>query len=363
MEAGVGMPMRIEDDDDLAGSSSGVVPLGALMQLLYQQWRSPAVDAATQLGIADVLGDGSYTVAELAEATSCHAPSLSRLLRALARIGVFVELDGQRFANSALSQLLRTDVSGSLSAMAAMTSGLMRGAWGELMHSVQTGQPGFERAYGMPMWRYVSEHNPAAGAQFNAAMTQASAVVNPSVAQAADLSGVRSVVDIGGGQGGLLRALLAAHPGIAHAILFDRPSVIDQLRAAGHPAPEDRIQLVAGDFFSTVPAGADAYVMKWILHDWDDAACLQILGACRAAMTPHSRLLVVELVIDPDRSDELAYAMDLQMLVALGGKERTAAEFAALYDATGLQLTRIIPTASMYCLIEGIPQGHGQETS
>ena len=339
------------------------MPLGALMQLLYQQWRSPAVYAATHLGIADLLGDGSRSVAQLAEVTGCHAPSLYRLLRALARIGVFVELDGQRFANSALSQLLRTDVSGSMAAMAAMTAGLMRGALGELVHSLRTGQPGFERAYGMPMWRYVTERNPAAGSQFNAAMTQASAVVNPSVARAVDWSGVRSVVDVGGGQGGLLRALLACHPGIRHAILFDRPSVIDQLRAAGDTTRDERLELVAGDFFSTVPAGADGYVMKWILHDWDDAACVQLLGACRRAMTPTSRLLVVELVIDPDRSDELAYAMDLQMLAALGGKERAAGEFAALYDAAGLQLTRIIPTASMYCLIEGIPQNHGQETS
>ncbi|MBV8994529.1 MAG: hypothetical protein JO287_12720 [Pseudonocardiales bacterium] len=209
----------------------------------------------------------------------------------------------------------------------------------------------------------MTEHNPAAGAQFNAAMTQASAVVNPSIAQAMDLFGVRSVVDIGGGQGGLLRALLACHPGIQHAILFDRPTVVDQVRATEDTTHDERLQLVAGNFFETVPAGADAYVMKWIVHDWDDAACLQLLGACRRAMTQTSRLLVVELVIDPDRSDELAYAMDLQMLAALGGKERTAAEFAALYDAAGLQLTRIIPTASMYCLIEGIPQGHGQESS
>jgi Dimerisation domain len=126
------------------------------MQLLYEQWRSPAVYAAVQLGIADVLGDGSRTVAQLAEATGAHAPSLYRLLRALARIGVFVELDGQCFGNSAVSQLLRTDVSGSMAAMAAMTSGLMRGALGELVHSVRTGQPGFERAFGMPMWRYAT---------------------------------------------------------------------------------------------------------------------------------------------------------------------------------------------------------------
>jgi hypothetical protein len=232
------MSTQIDGEGDVTGSPNGVFPLGALMQLLYEQWRSPAVYAATQLGIADVLGDGTLTVTELAKATGCYAPSLYRLLRALACIGVFVELDGERFANSALSQLLRTDVSGSVSTMAAMTCGLMRSAPGELVHSVRTGQPGFERVYGLPMWRYVTEHNPAAGAGFNAAMTQASTMVNPALAQAADLSGVRSVVDIGGGQGGLVRALLACHPGIQHAIVFDRPCVIDQVQLAhrvSHP--------------------------------------------------------------------------------------------------------------------------------
>lgn len=297
----------------------------------------------------------------MAETTGCHAPSLYRLLRALTRIGVFAELDGSRFANSALSQLLRTGVSGSVSVMAAMGSGLMRGALGELVHTVRTGQPGFERVYGMPLWRCVTEHNPAAGAEFNAAMTHASTMVNPSLAQAADLSGVRSVVDIGGGHGGLVRALLAGHPGIQHAIVFDRPSVIEQVQLAQCPASDERVQLVAGDFFAAVPADADASVMTWMSRDGDDAACLRLLGACRRAMTPRSRVLVVELVIDPGRLDELAYAMDPRMLVTLGGKERTAAEFKALYDATGLRLTRIIPTASMYCFIEGIPQRHGQD--
>jgi hypothetical protein len=238
-----------------------------------------------------------------------------------------------------------------------MTCGLMWGALSELLHSVRTGQPGFDQAYGMPMWRYLTERNSAAGAEFNAAMTEASTAVNQPIARAVDLSGVRTVVDVGGGQGGLLTALLATHPGIQRGILFDRPQVIEEVRAARGTTSEGRLELVGGDFFSAVPAGADAYVMKWILHDWDDAACLQLLASCRRAMTPHSRLLVVELVIDPDRSDELAYALDLQMLVALAGKERTAAEFRALYNTAGFRLTRVIPTASMFSLIEGIPQG------
>ncbi|MGH3779324.1 MAG: methyltransferase [Pseudonocardiaceae bacterium] len=338
---------------------SVVAPRLALVQLLYQQWRSPAIHVVTRLGIAEVLADGSLTVAELAEATGAHAGSLYRLLRALARIGIFIECDGSRFANSELSELLRSDVSGSLSAMAAMTSGLMRGALGGLLHSVQTGQPGFDQAFGMPMWRYLTERDPVAGAQFNAAMTDASSAVNLPIAQAVDFSGVRTLVDVAGGQGSLLTTMLATHPHIERGILFDQPHVIDEVRAALGPTPQGRLELVGGDVFTAVPAGADAYVMKWILHDWDDTACLQLLGACRRAMTPTSRLLVVELVVDPDRSDELAYALDLQMLVALAGKERTAEEFRALYDAAGFRLTRIIPTSSMFSVIEGIPLGNG----
>jgi hypothetical protein len=262
-----------------------------------------------------------------------------------------------------MSQLLRADVPGSVPAMAAMTSGLMGGAFGGLLHSVRTGEPGFEQAYGMPIWRYLSERDPVAGAQFNAAMTEASAAVNQPIAQAAELSGVRTLVDVGGGQGGLLTTLLATYPGVETGILFDQPHVIDEVQAARSPTPDGRLQVVGGDFFTAVPAGADAYVMKWILHDWDDAACLQLLSTCRRAMTAHSRLLVVELVVDPSRSDELAYALDLQMLVALAGQERTAAQFEELYEAAGLRLSRIIPTASMFSLIEGIPQCNGGGTS
>jgi hypothetical protein len=167
------------------------------------------------------------------------------------------------------------------------------------------------------------------------------------------------VVDIGGGHGGLLTTLLSTHSSIEQGILFDQPHGIDEARAALGSAHDGRVRLDGGDFFTAVPAGVDAYVMKWILHDWDDAACVQLLTACQRAMPPHGRALAAELVIDADRSDETAYLLDLQMLVLSTGRERTAAEFRALYDAAGLRLTRIIPTTSRFCLIEGIPQGHG----
>jgi hypothetical protein len=357
--------MPAENDDSPAMPlADETLPALHLMRLMYQQWRSPALHAAVQLRIADVLSDGSLTAAELAEKTGSHAPSLYRLLRALAHIGVFTELDGPRFTNNAQSHLLRSDVAGSVADITMMTCGLMHGALTELAHTVRTGEPGFSRAYGMPMWQHLTEQDPAAGTQFNEAMNQASTAVNPSLVRAAALadSGVRSMVDVGGGRGGLLLALLDSSPSIERGVLFDQSSVIEEVRAVHGIASDERVELVGGDFFSAVPAGADLYVMKWILHDWDDEECVRLLNVCRQAMHTNSRLLVADVVIDPGRSDELTYAMDLEMLVSLGGKERTAAEFAAIYDAAGLRLTRIIPTASMYSLVEGVPHSNGQDS-
>ncbi|MGH3792749.1 MAG: methyltransferase [Pseudonocardiaceae bacterium] len=214
-------------------------------------------------------------------------------------------------------------------------------AWGELLYSVRTGEPGFDKIHGMPIWRYFTERNPAAGALFNKAMTDATAAVSLTIAQTADLSGVRTVVDVGGGHGGLLTTLLTTYPSIAKGILFDQPHVISEARAALDPALAGRMQLESGDFFTAVPAGADVYVMKSILHDWDDTACVRLLANCRRAMAPHGRVLAAEFIVDPGHSDEFTYFLDLQMLVNFTGKERTTAEFHALYDAAGLRLTRI----------------------
>ncbi|WP_447034616.1 methyltransferase [Streptomyces sp. DSM 118878] len=353
-----------EDDSLLVPSADGTPPLLTLMRLMYQQWRSPALYAAVELKIPDALGNRALTTAELAERTGAHAPSLYRLLRALAHIGVFTQLSEDRFANNAESHLLRSDVTGSVADAAVTNCGLMHGALTELAHTVRTGEPGFGRAHGMPMWPYLTEYDPAAGTRFNAAMAQASAAVVPSLVRAAALAGsaVRSVVDIGAGRGGLLRALLDSSPRTGRGVLFDRPSVIEEVRSDPDVTADGRVELVAGDFFSAVPVGADLYVMKWILHDWDDEACVRLLHVCRQAMHAGSRLLVADVVIDPRHSDELAYGMDLEMLVSLGGKERTAAEFAALYDEAGLRLTRVVPTASMYSLVEGVPQSNGQDS-
>jgi hypothetical protein len=332
-----------------------------LVLLLNGLWKLRAIHVAIRLRLAEALADGPRAVTELAATSGTHAPSLYRLLRSLACIGIFIELEGQRFANSKLSHLLRPDVPGSMYSMAAMmSSDWWWRAWGELLHSVQTGEPAFDKAHGMPMWRYFAEYDPAAGEVFNAVMTDLSAMVSLPLAQAADLSGVRTVVDVGGGHGGLLTTLLGIHASIEKGTLFDQPHVIEEARTAFGLGADRRVQLAGGDFFIAVPPGADAYVMKWILHDWDDSACVQILTNCRRAMAPHSRLLAAEYVLDPDHSNEDDYFHDLLMLVILPGRERTRAEFQALYNAAGLHLTRIVSTTSRLSLIEGIPRGDGQ---
>jgi hypothetical protein len=339
--------------------SPAAPPSMVLMQLLAQRWKWEAIHVAARLHIAETLAGGSRTVAELAAKTGTHAPSLYRLLRALACIGIFTELDGPRFVNSELSQYLRPEVPGSIAVLAKMDRDFMLRPWGELVHSVQTGEPAFEKAYGMSMWRYFAECDPTVGALFNVGMTSFSTTVDQLIAQSADLSGVSTVVDVGGGHGSLLTALLATYPSIVKGVLFDQPHVIEEAWTAVDPALNARIQLQGGNFFTALPAGADVYMMKWILHDWNDADCINLLTTCRHAMASHSRLLAAELVFEPHRKDELTYAFDLQMLVLLGGKERTVEEFQALYAAAGLRLTRIIRTTSMFSLIEGIPRGDG----
>jgi hypothetical protein len=330
-------------------------PLLTLTRLLSQHWKWEAIPVAARLRIAEALADGSRTVDELAEITGTHPASLHRLLRALACIGIFVELDGSRFVNTDLSELLRPNTPGSFSGIAQVNRDFMLRPWGELLYSVQTGEPAFDKAFGMPMWRYFAECDPSSGAVFNEGMASFSTAVDMPIAQAAELSGVGTVVDLGGGRGSLLTTLLAAYPSIDKGILFDQLSVIEEARSLLGPTVDKRLELVEGDFFTAVPAGADVYIMKWILHDWNDTACTNLLTNCRRVMLPHSRLLSAELIVDTEQNDEFTHSYDLQMLVLFGSKERTLEEFKTLYDAAGLRLTRVIPTASNFSLLEGVP--------
>lgn len=329
-------------------------PRDALLRMMGGYHASQALHVAATLGLADLLDAGPLTVQELAQATATDAPALGRLLRALASVGVFAEADG-RFTLTPLADYLRASVPGSLRAW-AMNLGQpsVWNTWGRFLDSVRTGQPAFPSLYGTSAWEYREAH-PEANAIFNQAMTDLSVGEVNAIVESYDFSSAGTLVDVGGGEGALLAAILAANSPM-RGILFDQPhvvataaAVLDQAGLAG------RCEVVTGSFFDAVPAGGDAYILKSILHDWDDASASRILRSCRAAIADTGRLCVVDRVIRPGNDPDPAKYLDLVMLVMLGGRERTADEFGRLFAEAGFCLTRIVPTSSGLSVVEGTP--------
>ncbi|MDX6381818.1 MAG: hypothetical protein QOI57_2842 [Rubrobacteraceae bacterium] len=336
-------------------SADELSPRDTLLRMTNAFQASQAIHVAATLGIADLLEDAPKSVDELAQATGTHAPTLYRLLRALASVGVFAEKPDGRFRSTPLAEYLRTNVPRSLRAWAMQIGQqYLWTSWGHLLHSVRTGEPAFPKQYGTTAWEYRQAH-PEEDAVFNAAMTALSAGVVEAIVQSYDFSGMGVLVDVGGGEGVLLAAILAANPGL-RGILFDQPHVLtganDLLERAG---VADRCEVVSGSFFKAVPGGADAYLLKSIVHDWDDTATVKILRACRAVIADTGRLLVLEPIIQPGNEPDPAKFSDLNMLVMLGGQERTAYDFKRLYAEAGLRLTGIIRTGSSLAIIEGVP--------
>jgi len=332
-------------------------PAATLLHLMTGYRAMQALYVAARLGIADLLKDGARGSEELARATGADARALHRLLRALASLGVFGEDADGRFAPSELGALLRSDVPGSLRA-AAIFFGDERNwhAWGKLERSVMSGEP-VRGPRGTQVFLEESARDPEGAALFNAAMTSLTSAFDAAVTAAYDFSRLGTLVDVGGGQGALISSILAANPAL-RGILFDIPPVIESARGRiGEAGLAGRCELVAGDFFASVPAGGDAYVLKWVIHDWDDEHSVAILGSCRRAMARDGRLLLVERVV-PERVDQSADTQgivlgDLNMLLWTGGRERTAAEYRALLASGGFTLARIVPTATQLSIIEG----------
>jgi len=333
-------------------------PAAQLLQFVTAPWLSQAIYAAAKLGVADLLKDGPKPASELAHATKNSPEPMYRLLRALAAFGIFRETTPGTFELTPIAQHLRSDVPDSLRGVAIMFgSPWHRAAWTEILHAVRTAEPSFEHAHGQGFFDYCQSH-PDAAAVFDEAMTSFSTQETPLVLEAYDFSGIRKLVDVAGGHGSLLAEILKKNPAM-QGVLFDLPSVIDgakkrkHLEAAG-VAP--RCELVGGDFFQSVPAGGDAYLMKHIIHDWSDGHCVTILNNCRKAMAPGGRLLLIEMVLSPGNEPHIGKLLDLEMLVQTrGGKERTEAEFRDLFAAGGFRLTRIVKTKSFACVIEGVP--------
>ncbi|MGJ5893517.1 methyltransferase [Streptomyces niveiscabiei] len=321
------------------------LPLTAqVLQIITAGWLAQAVSATAELGVADTLADGPRALAEIAAATDTHAPSLYRLLRAGADIGLFTEHDDKVFELTPLGDTLRTDSPASLRNFAIWT-GLPaeRYAWAGLADAVRTGHTAFPEVLGKSVWDYLHDHPEVLGV-FDRAMTEASRQIIAPVVAAYDFGRFGTVVDAGGGRGALLAAVLASAPG-ARGILYDRPEVI---ASAGQPLRDagvaERAELVAGDFFESVPGGADAVIFSNILHDWDDEQSRRILVNAREALAEGGHVLLVEAVLpDRPRPTPTVSLMDLDMLVVAGGQQRTAAEFAALLADAGLKLTRIVP--------------------
>ncbi|TWT01658.1 methyltransferase [Reyranella sp. CPCC 100927] len=328
-----------------------------LFRMVTGYYVSRAVHLAAELGIADLLGQGPLHYEALASRTATHPSSLNRVLRLLAGAGVLSEEDGGRFALTPVGACLRRDVPGSMHAAALLFGGNTQQAWGELLHSVRTGEPAYRRVFGADAFTHLEQH-PNDARTFDLAMAGFTRMIAGAVAASYDFSPFATVMDVGGGNGMLLEGVLTAHPTL-RGIVFDLPHVVEHARARlVETSLADRCTAAAGDFFADVPAGADAYMLKHVIHDWNDKRATAILKNCHRAMTPDGKLLLVEGVYPPriDGSDTAfsAAANDVNMLVCTGGRQRSEQAFRDLYNAAGFRLTRIVPTPARVCVIEGV---------
>jgi hypothetical protein len=329
-------------------------PHRILTQLISGYWTSQAIYAAAKLGIADLLERGPKTAENLAAVTGTQPRALYRLLRALASVGLFTERPPGTFSLSILGTGLLSNAPGSQRPMAIMMGEEHYRAWGEILYSLRTGKPAFDHLYGKPIFDYLAEH-PEQARLFDAAMTSVHGPETRAMLNAYDFSTIGTLVDVGGGNGSVLRVVLKHHPAMK-GVLLDRPDVVEAARATLREAGlEPRCQVVGGSFFKSVPPGGDAYLLRHIIHDWDDAEALAILRNCRQAMGPRSRLLLVESVIPPGNNPFFGKLLDLTMLVLPGGLERTEVEYRALFEAAGFRLTQVVPTDKEVSVIEGEP--------
>jgi hypothetical protein len=317
---------------------------------------SDLVATAAEFRLADHLADGPKSSSELARACGVHPETLHRVLRALARIEILQQTDDGRFALAPLGEPLRSDQPESLYRMARLWgSDLFKLTWMRLPHSVRTGQSAQEHLYGLRQFDYLATQ-PEVAAIFNDGMLAGTLTVGAAVVDAYDFTGVRAIVDVGGGSGALAATVLRAYPAM-RGIVFDLPfcqeGAVEYLASAG---VANRCAFVGGDFFESVPTGADTYLLKFILHDWEDERCARILQSCRASVAPGAKLLVVESVLPPD-GGPLTDAVfgDVTMIVHTGGRERTQAEYAALLLGAGFRLTRVVPTRVAQNVIEAVP--------
>ncbi len=322
------------------------------MEMVVDMWAAQAITAAADLGVADALAKGPMSADELAAAVNANADALSRLLRALIGRGIFRQRRDGRYDLTPLADTLRRDAEVSIAAWAQWLGAPQhREHWSHFTDAIRTGRSVIPELRGKPLFDYLASE-PELGEIFNQAMTSASELSFAPVIAAYDFSPYATVVDVGGGHGRLLSAILAATPR-ARGILFDQPQVV-----AGAPAVlseqrvQDRVRVVEGSFFDAVPEGGDAYVLKSVIHDWPDDDAVRILRNVRTAAAAGKHVLLVELVMPEPNREFLGNWLDLEMLLALDARERTAAEYGRLLERAGFQMTRVVETASPLSLVE-----------
>lgn len=325
-----------------------------MTQSIWGAMRVQAISVIAGLGIADLVADEPRTAGDLAATTHTHPETLRRVLRALATLGIFVEDTAGRFANTPLSETLRSDHPASVRPLAMIWGRpLFWRPWGEFRATLVSGEPAFERVFHESFFDRLG-HEVEDASVFNAAMASFSDLEMSAVLAAYDFSRFRRLVDIGGGVGALLNGILTATPDL-NGVLYDLPVVVANALELRAGAAAKRCEIIAGDFFESVPSGADAYLLKRIIHDWNDRDALRILSNCRRAISDDGTLVLIEWVLKPPNEPDPGKFMDLHMLVILGGMERTASDFRALLKEAGFALTRVIPTGGPHSIIESSP--------
>jgi hypothetical protein len=329
-------------------------PYMRLIQMGRASIISRIVYAAAKLGLADQLASGPQSAAELAGPMQVDAPSLHRLMRTLASLGILTERPEKRFSLTDLGQALRTGAPGSArSTLIFIGSPAFQGGWDNLVYSVQTGNTGFEKAHGASLFDYLAQHGEQASL-FSETMIGLHSEEPPAVAAAYDFSPFKTIVDVGGATGNLLATILVNHAG-PRGILFDRPHVVQDAPAMFNAkGVSNRVTIEPGDFFEAVPVGADAYILSHIIHDWNEDRCLTILGLVRKAMNPAGRLFLVEMVLPSGDAPHPGKMLDMVMLVQLGGQERTEAEYRSLLGKAGFHLAKVVPTDSAASIVEAV---------
>ena len=330
-------------------------PHAQLIQMATGYWVSRLLFVTAKLGLADRLAGGAMSAEELAIPTGAHAPSLHRVMRALASLGLLTEDEAHRFALTPLGAALKSGAPGAARASILMLAGdwAWRG-FEQFLYSVQTGKSGVEKSLGEPIFDWLGKH-PEEASLFSETMIGFHGMEPAAIAEAYDFSGVQTLVDIGGSSGNLLTLVLGKYPKL-RGILFDMPHVVREapalIQARGLT---DRITIESGSFFDSVPRGGDAYLLSHVIHDWSESQCLTILGHCRRAMSPGNKLLIVEMVIPEGDGPHPGKLLDLMMLAGPGGQERTEPEYGVLLKKSGFQLTRVVPTPSAVSVVEAVP--------